>query len=141
MPFDTRVHSVKINPRDSVVTNTQKLCINGGGTDCSVALRELNNQNAMLDTIVVVSDNESWVQFYFGNGTSMMNEWVKFKRRNPNAKLILIDLTPSVDSQVTNHTDILMVGGWSDEVFNVVNSFLSSDSMDHWVEKIESVEI
>jgi 60 kDa SS-A/Ro ribonucleoprotein len=95
----------------------------------------------MLDTIVVVSDNESWVQFYFGNGTSMMNEWVKFKRRNPNAKLILIDLTPSVDSQVTNHTDILMVGGWSDEVFNVVNSFLSSDSMDHWVEKIESVEI
>lgn len=142
LPFDTRVHNVELNPRDSVATNTKKLSISGGGTNCAVALEHLNNTNAKMDTIVFVSDNESWASMTSPwRGTDMMTAWVKFKQRNPNAKLVLIDLTPGTNSQVTNHTDILMVGGWSDEVFNVVNSFLSSDSMDHWLEKIESVEI
>lgn len=150
VPFDTGVHNCQLNPRDSIMSNAQILArFGGGGTNCAVAIEHLNNQNAKGDAIVFISDNESWVdslthQYYslYNAGTSMMDAWLKFKRRNPQAKLVCIDLTPGSTSQVTNHKDILQVGGFSDQVFDVVASFLDNTKSDsHWVDTIEKVEV
>lgn len=143
LPFDTSVHAVSLNPRDTVMTNAQKLNRHGGGTDCSCALRHLNQKGAMGKAVVFVSDNESWVDGgYYRHGTGMLNEWNIFKARNPGARLVCIDLTPRSNSQVNPHKDILQVGGFGDQVFDVATSFVKHGfSDDHWVSLIEAVDL
>jgi 60 kDa SS-A/Ro ribonucleoprotein len=142
LPFDTSVHACKLNGRDTVMTNASVLArFGGGGTDCSCALRCLNEKKAIGDTVIFVSDNESWVDGNY-RATGLMSEWNSYKKRNPKAKLICIDLTPRSNSQVNERKDILQVGGWSDEAFNVIASFANvNDSKNHWVDLIEKVEI
>jgi 60 kDa SS-A/Ro ribonucleoprotein len=143
LPFDTSVHLVKLNPRDTVLTNAQKLARNGGGTDCASAVRYLNDKGAKGKAIIFVSDNESWVEgSYYGRGTGLLNEWVKFRDRNPGSKLVCIDLTPRSNSQVNSHKDILQVGGFGDAVFDVCASFIKhGHSSDHWLDVIESIDL
>lgn len=147
IPFDTRIHRVQLNPRDSVMTNVQKLNRGGGGTDCACVLRHLNQTSAKGDLVVYVSDCESWVDspyhsYYNRNGTGMMNEWTTFKARNKKAKLVCIDLTPRTNSQVTEHKDILQVGGFGENVFDIIGSFLEyGNEADHWLSEIEKIEL
>lgn len=148
MPFDTRLHEHSLNPRDTVLTNAKNLAtFGGGGTNCSLPLRELNNNNSEGDVVIYISDYESWIdQNQYGYGydddTGMAAEWDVFKQRNPNAKLICIDLTPRENTQNKERTDVLQVGGFSDQVFEVINNFLTTGhSIDHWIEEIEKTEL
>ena len=77
------------------------------------------------------------------SGTALLQEWVKYKTHNKNAKLICIDLTPRTNHQVSKeHEDILQVGGFSDNVFNVIARFVEGGwSKDFWVKEIESVSL
>ncbi len=152
-PFDSRVHSKTghdcVNPRDSIMTiATQLAKYGGGGTDCSVVLKHLNQQSVKnARSVIYVSDNESWIdtrsQSYSTRSTSMMEEWVKFRKNNKNAKLVCIDITPNTTSQASRDRNILNVGGFGDQVFDVIANFLKEDAADpeHWVKVIEAVEI
>lgn len=141
LPFDTEPHKIDINPRDSVMTNTQKLTINGGGTTVSVPVSYLNMVGLPADLVIIVSDNQSWADSSH-SGTRLMREWEDFKRKNPKAKMICIDAQPYGTVQAPDRDDILHVGGFSDEVFNVINSFAMGDmNSDHWVGIIDAVEV
>lgn len=145
LPFDTSVHSASsLNPRDSVMTNASKLQrFGGGGTDCGAALRHVNNLKQNFDNVIFISDNESWAGGYsYSRGTGLMNEWLTFLKKNKDAKLVCIDLTPSRTSQVDSNSNILQVGGFGDQVFDVVNSFIEhGNSSDHWSDVIDSVSL
>src|ERR671921_350385 len=74
------VGGLNLNPRDSVLTNAQRLAsVGGGGTNCSAPLRLLNERKAAGDLVLYVSDNESWVDGGGGRGTATMREWAEFK--------------------------------------------------------------
>ena len=141
--FSSTGQKVTLNPRDTVLTNCQKLAQAGGGTNISAPLAALNAQKAKGSAVIYVSDNESWLDRGYGWGTGLMTEWETFQRRNPNAKLICIDLLARANSQVKERKNILQVGGFSDQVFDVVASFVEhgSDSQNHWVDEIERVSI
>jgi len=143
LPFGTSVCPVQINPRDSIMTNAQKLAaINGGGTNCSAPLAELNRRNAKGDLIVYVSDNESWMDAPRGRSTATMAEWAQFSQRNPQARLVCIDIQPYATTQVAERADILNVGGFSDQVFNLVARFAEGKlSGDHWIGAIEGIQL
>jgi len=144
IPFDTSVHDVRLNPMDSIVTNAQTLAkFGGGGTNCSEALASINRKNGKGDLVIYVSDNESWVDNSgYGRGTATMAEWNKYKVRNPNAKLVCIDITPNSTSQVHDREDILNIGGFSDQVFDVIARFVElGNNKDLWVKTIESVTL
>ncbi|WLQ11704.1 RNA-binding protein [Hahella aquimaris] len=146
LPFATSVHQVRLNPRDSVMTNATKLAqLGGGGTNCSAPLVELNRRKAEVDTLVFVSDNESWIDTNsryagYNSGTAVMQEWLKLKQRNPNAKMVCIDVVPNAYTQAMERDDILNVGGFSDQVFTVMKSFLS-DNPQTWVRTIKEIEL
>lgn len=147
MPFDTRLHmSHGLNPNDSIMTNADKLRrFGGGGTDCGLALAHLNQTKAKGDLVIYVSDNESWScgnRSYYGTGTSMANEWLAYKARNPKAKLVCIDLAVAATTQAQSGTDVLNIGGFSDSVWEVIQKFVEgTKSSDHWVDVIEQVTI
>lgn len=147
IPFDTRVHEHRLNPLDSIVTNATALAkFGGGGTNCSMALASVNAKNGKGDLVIYVSDNESWVDStpgsYRHGATATLGEWNKFKSRNPNAKLVCIDITPNGTTQAHDREDILNVGGFSDQVFDVIARFIElGNNKDLWVKTIESVTL
>ncbi len=141
VPFDTEVRDVRLNPRDSVMTNSTKLAeLGGGGTDVSSAVRHLNNAGHVGDLVVIVSDNESWFESerrYWSSGTSTMQEWVQYKVRNPDAKLVCVDIQPYGSSQAPTQDDILNIGGFSDSVFSVISLFANRRVSGSWTDIIE----
>lgn len=145
IPFETGVVNIALNPRDSVMTNAQKLAkIGGGGTSCSAPLAELNRKKAGGDLVIYVSDNESWIDTNrsWNSGTETMTQWNEFKTRNAQAKLVCIDIQPYAHTQAQTRADILNIGGFSDQVFNLVTEFADGTmNAEHWVGVIEKVEI
>lgn len=145
IPFSDHVVEARLNPRDSVMTNAQKLAqLPSGGTNCSAPLRRLNQYKSNADLLVYVSDNESWMDSNrsWNSGTETMNQWNEFRARNPQAKLVCIDIQPYAHTQAQERADILNVGGFSDQVFNLVTEFANGTlSAQHWVGVIERVEI
>lgn len=144
LPFEQRVVDIRLNARDSVMTNATKLAaIGGGGTNCSAPLRQLIDEKAKVDLVVFISDNESWVDAGPAQrrGTSMLIDWERLKSWNPDAKLVCIDIQPNTTSQVVGRDDILNVGGFSDRVFELIGSFVKAGGKDHWVELIEATEV
>lgn len=140
IPFDTQVHSHKLNPLDSIMTNAKTLAaFGGGGTNCSSALESVNRKNGKGDLVIYVSDNESFMDSTYGRGTAMMNEWQKFKVRNPSAKLVCLDVVPNTTTQASDRSDILNIGGFSDNCFEVISKFVEmGNDKDLWVKTIES---
>ena len=145
IPFERITVNVQLNPRDSVMTNAQKLAnIGGGGTACSAPLAMLNREKADVDLVIIVSDNESWADDSQGWGatTSLMKEWDILKRRCPEAKLVCLDIQPYTKAQARNRHDILNIGGFSDQVFSLIGSFAERGmGTDFWVEEIEKTPL
>jgi 60 kDa SS-A/Ro ribonucleoprotein len=143
LPFEHELVQLRLNSRDSVMTNAEKLAaVGGGGTNCSAPLAALNQRRAQGDLVIYVSDNQSWVDARAGRGTAVMEEWSKFRARNPEARLVCIDLQPYGTTQAAERSDILNVGGFSDQVFDVIAEFAAGRlGSEHWVGAIESVEV
>jgi 60 kDa SS-A/Ro ribonucleoprotein len=139
--FDTQAEELSLNPKASVMENTRIIGTHGGGTDCGATLRVLNQRRAMGDVVIILSDNESWSNPYGGSHTNLMAEWKTFKKRNPNAKLICVDLAANTTSQVPSSSkDVLCVGGFSDTVFEVVSNFLEFSEM-RWRDQVMAMGI
>jgi len=146
IPFESNAVETRLNPRDSVMTNAQKLAsLPAGGTNCSAPLELLNQRHASGDLVIYVSDYESWIDApqygrFGGSATKTMTEWASFKHRNPNARMVCIDVQPYGTVQAKERADILNIGGFSDQVFDVIAEFARGDlNADHWVSVIENV--
>lgn len=144
LPFEHRVVDVRLERRDTVMTNAEKLAsIGGGGTACSAPLKRLAQRNERVDLVVLVSDNESWCDVkrpWGSSGTETMAAWAKVKKRNPRAKLVCIDIQPYPTTQAKSRADVLNVGGFSDAVFGTIAAFLDGrHTGEHLVARIEEV--
>jgi len=146
IPFESKAIEVRINPRDSVMTNAQKLAsLPFGGTNCSAPLEFLNRRGAEGDLVIYVSDNESWVDSprygtFGGSATATMKEWSRFRNRNPGARMVCIDIQPYATVQAKERHDILNIGGFSDQVFDVIAEFANGNlNANHWVGVIENI--
>ena len=144
LPFDYDVCDVRLEPRDTILTNAERLAaVGGGGTDCSAPLRWLNARGRRPDLVVFVSDNQSWVDAKAGGrATAMMREWEAIKRRNPQARLVCIDIAPYGTTQAQTRSDVLNVGGFSDAVFDQIAAFAAGRTgPEHWVGEIAKIDV
>ena len=143
LPFEQAVVQLSLNARDSVMTNAQELAkIGGGGTNCSAPLALLNKERASVDLVILVSDNESWVDANRRGATQTVREWELLKARNPQARLVCIDIQPGATTQAAERADILNVGGFSDAVFTMMSSFADGKAgAEHWVGEIDKISL
>jgi 60 kDa SS-A/Ro ribonucleoprotein len=143
IPFDTRAHAVNVSEGESILNLSARLArFGGGGTNCSIPLAHANNHLAgrTFAGCVLLSDNESWVGSGRHGSTAVMTQWTRFHGRQPNAKLVCIDLQPYTTTQAPERDDILNVGGFSDAVFEVVAGFLRADGSG-FVREVEAVDL
>jgi len=143
IPFETGVVTVALNPRDTVSTNAERLAaVGGGGTNCSAPLALLNRRRAQGDLVVLVSDNQSWVDARADRSTGLMREWSGFAARNPEARLVCLDLAPYETTQAPNRRDVMNIGGFSDKVFDLMALFAEGKlAGDRWVSVIEGIAL
>lgn len=142
LPFEETVVPLELDPFARVAANAAKLAsIGGGGTNVSAPLALLNAQGAEVDLVVIVSDNESWVDSTRRGATATMNEWNRLKKRCPAAKLACIDLQPYGTTQARDRKDILNVGGFSDAVFETLSRFARGDGERDWVAEVNEMEV
>lgn len=141
LPFEQHVVRVALDPRARLAVNAAKLAaVGGGGTSVSAPLAMLNAERARVDLVVIVSDNESWVDASRSGATATMREWEAIKRRNPQAKLVCIDIQPYGTTQASGRPEILNVGGFSDAVFDTIARFAQGETRD-WVSIVKQVEV
>lgn len=142
IPVDTQLHTgARIDARDTVMTNAEKLArFGGGGTSLGLATDYLADGKKKVDLIVIVSDNQSWADSIYYNGTVLMQGFRQIQKKNPNAKMVCIDIQPYSTSQGKDGGDVLNVGGWSDQVFNVISAWATGDR-GQWVDQINSIDI
>jgi 60 kDa SS-A/Ro ribonucleoprotein len=147
IPVDTQLHTdLRLNPRDSVMTNAQKLAkCGGGGTSLSLGLDHILKKNLPADTIIFFSDNESWadraLSFGYTNGTAVHMLFAQIVAKNPKAKMVCIDLQPNKTTQAKSQDNILNIGGFSDNVWTVLEAFTTSKSANAWVDEINKVQL
>jgi 60 kDa SS-A/Ro ribonucleoprotein len=149
VPVDTSVHGTsKINPRDSIMTIADQLRrFGGGGTSLSEAIKHLNAKKFEGKLIVMVSDNESWVDGQGASqfaGTATMQEFRKYQKRVPDAKLVCIDLQPYGSTQAPDApNEVLNIGGFSDAVFETIGKFVRGNQIEQidWVSEIKKVVV
>jgi 60 kDa SS-A/Ro ribonucleoprotein len=153
-PFENRIVPVKINSRDSIMTIAQQLAaIGGGGTNLAVVMEcvvSASTKGYIADTVVYVSDNESWDQVApQGSAMSMFRNygatnvlWKQHLKTNPKAKMICIDIQPGTTTQTENDPSIARIGGFSDNVFKIMQDFISGESgQDYWTKRIEAITL
>ena len=141
LPFECDVVKLELDRNARVAVNAARLAsIGGGGTNVSAPLALLNREKAKVDTVVIVSDNESWVDPARRGATATMNEWTKLKGRNPAAKLICIDIQPYGTTQAKSRKDIMNVGGFTDAVFDAMARFARGETRD-WVGIVNETEV
>lgn len=140
LPFECEVVKVRLNGRDSVLTNAAKLAaIGGGGTSCSAPLKLLADERAKVDCVILVSDNESWLDNRRHGATETRVQWQRIKQQNPHARLVCIDLQPSATTQAADAVDILNVGGFGDSVFDLLAQFAAGRfGAQHWLDEVEA---
>lgn len=139
IPFSDRAKSGFKLAGSIVDSATNLAALLGGGTDCSIPIQHALTMKK-VDAIIVISDNESWSNTYSGRGTASMNLWRQVQQKNPDAKLINIDITPSKSTQVTNEKNVINIGGFSDAVFNVLSNYMNG-SIQTWTDAINKINI
>jgi len=99
-------------------------------------------RKAQADLVLPVSDNESWVDRGRGRGTALLAEWSEFRQRNPQARVVCLDIQPNQTTQAAERVDSLKIGGFSDRVFEVIAAFAAGQlEADHWIARIEAVAV
>jgi 60 kDa SS-A/Ro ribonucleoprotein len=150
VPVDTQVHSTSmLNPRDSIVSNADKLRkLGGGGTDLGAAMRFIGSSKVAPDLIIMVSDNESWYdptrgfgRSSYGGGTGSAAVWSQIRARNPKAKMVCIDIATSGTTQVHDGHGVMNIGGFSDQIWTTISRFISGAGPQTWVEEIKAVNL
>jgi 60 kDa SS-A/Ro ribonucleoprotein len=151
IPFDDKVHPVRVDPRDSILSLAERLAgLGGGGTNCSLPLAEANSRHSArpLAGCVLVSDNESWIGTGRHGATAVMTEWQAFVKNQARLhpadfagpKLACIDLQPYATTQAPDRADVLNVGGFSDAVFAVVAGFFGNEPA-RFVREVEATTL
>ncbi len=145
LPFDTQIRELDINPQSPILHNSEKFAeVCGGGTAVSAPIAQLNQEKASADMVIIISDNESWADIRRNKTkTALMHEWAIFKKRCPHAKLVCLDIQPSTTSPAHQRKDILNIGGFNDQVFDIIRTFLQHDvdNENYWVNEIEKISL
>jgi 60 kDa SS-A/Ro ribonucleoprotein len=142
LPFEVGVVSLSLDPFARIAANAAKLAaVGGGGTNVSAPLARLNCGRAKVDLVIIISDNQSWVDANRSGATETMKEWSRLKKRCPRAKLVCIDLQPYGTTQAKSREDILNVGGFSDAVFETIADFAAGNGQQNWIAEVKAMEV
>lgn len=107
----------------------------GYATNGYKVIDDLIARRVIMDKVLIFTDCQLWAT-NFGQ-VSIEKSWKVYKNIAPNAKLYLFDLAGYGNTPIKHQTnDVCLIAGWSDKVFEVLNSIENGESV---VEKINEI--
>lgn len=118
--FDTQLQKIALN-RTTTIESACKAQTNGGGTDCAVPFAYALDTKNKYDTIIILTDSESWAGSR--HGSALLEKYRK--TINPNVKIVEIAMVSNPHSQMpSNDKNILRAVGFDGNLVQVVNEFI-----------------
>lgn len=128
-------------PQNNVLGNTYAIgkrigevgyCTYGGKP-----LEWLIKEKIAVDKVMFFTDFEFWGEDHFGKYFSDL--WNEYKKISPNAHLYLFDLAGYGHTPIeTPREDVTLIAGWSDRVFEMLDSIENGSSV---IEEINAIEL
>jgi 60 kDa SS-A/Ro ribonucleoprotein len=147
IPFDTSVHAINVNSRDSVESITKQLARSGGGTDIACGIRWATAQGAKWKNILIISDNQSWFDgsargsYYNPGATGTTQEWQNYRAKRKDAKIVCWDIQPIATTQLKNDRSVLNIGGFTESAYDLVGNWFSSNTRDQWRAVVNAIPV
>jgi hypothetical protein len=128
-------------PRKSVLGNVQEFYRREGevgySTNGYLVIRDLLKRKVVADKVMVFTDCQLWNSTYTLGG-HIAEEWRKYKKFAPGAKLYLFDLAGYGQSPINlQQNDVFLVAGWSDKVFDMLDALEKGGSAIATINAIE----
>jgi 60 kDa SS-A/Ro ribonucleoprotein len=122
LPFENKIVDVKLNARDTLMTNADRLAkIGGGGTAVSAPVSTLLDRKFKVETFIGITDNIEWATDQSGR-QGFLPTWNEYKDKvAPDAQAFLITIAPyrhAVAPQAA--PDIHYIYGWNDSVLQYI---------------------
>ena len=138
---------IKNLPKGNILENTLGISNMigevGHSTNGYLAIKWLIENKQIADKVFVFTDCQLWdSQDYDLNGRwsdfTFADEWKKYKKIAPNAKLYMIDLAGYGNTPIDlSNKDVYMIAGWSDKIFQVLDSLEKGENSLYEIEKIK----
>lgn len=136
--YNTSVGTFKIMRGDSTLTLANHIIrnANGGGTQTALvyeyALEQLE-KGIKYDRIIILSDNESWVEGSYGY--SVQTIYNEYRKKN-DCYIYCFDLQGYGTKDISS-SKALHLGGYSDRIFDFMNSLEKEDSLIKLIEETQ----
>ena len=102
------------------------------------AIEYLNEQNIVMDKVMMFTDCQMWNSYGRINQT-FCEEWDKYKKIAPNAKLYIFDLSGYGATPLdVIREDVTLIAGWGDRIFDMLDAIDHSSAV---LEEINKTEI
>ena len=142
--FDTNLYNVTMPSSNGIISNAKSIRQAGGGTDLTLPIRRLLDENIFVDRIIVLSDNEIQNNYsnnenWFGRHRTSCQEYVNQYRKsvNKNVWVHAIDLQGYGTQQFKdNKTNI--IAGWSEKVFDFID--MAENGIGNLIKTIDSYQ-
>jgi 60 kDa SS-A/Ro ribonucleoprotein len=124
--FNTATHEIKFGRRSSL-DEVLRMPSPGGGTDCSLPMKYAMQRKLNLDSIMLLTDSESWA------GREHSVEALKEYRAkfNKDVKVIEVASTATYHSQFpTDDLNLLRISGFNSGVLKIIGLFLGQQLED-----------
>jgi len=112
----------------------------GHSTNGYLAVRWLTENRKVADKVFVFTDCQLWDSNFnwYGTHSTLKDEWEEYKKVAPNAKLYIFDLAGYGNTPIDiKRKDVFMIAGWSEKIFEVLDSLEKGESNLSEIEKIE----
>lgn len=139
--YDTAIHEVTVSSRSTVLDFAEKLVqsARGGGTQTSLVFGYANQKRKKYDRIVIISDNESWVESSWGGRGSVQSAYEQYKTNTgENPWVYAIDIQGYGTTDLQKSSRVFHLTGWSERLLDFIAAAEQGDSI---IEHIRSVEI
>lgn len=129
--FDTKLYMSQLSSLNGIIANANSIKVNGGGTDISLPIRHLLQNNIFVDRIIILSDNE----INRGYGVRCQSYVEEYKRKiNPKVWVHAIDMM-GYGTQQFNGKNVNIIAGWNEKVLEFI--YQTEKGVDTLMNKIE----
>lgn len=131
--FDTNICKVKVSSRGGIIETAKNIPFNGGGTDLTLPILKMINDEIKADRLIILSDNEinSVWRGYEKTCQLYVNKYRK--EINPNMWVHAVDLQGYGTQQfIGEKTNI--IAGWSEKILEFIS--LAEQGIDTQINRI-----
>lgn len=137
--FDTELYSCNFLTNNGIISNANSINVNGGGTNITLPIRYLLENNIFVDRIIIISDNEingNWNNSLWHSSIPCQKYIEQYKQKiNPNVWVHAIDLM-GYGTQQFNGKNTNIIAGWNEKILEFIN--LAEKGIDTLKDKIEN---